>query len=29
MRFQQIGMFLLLSLMVLGFYLDIGRLFAS
>ena len=29
MRFQQIGMFLLLSLMMLGFYLDIGRLFAS
>ena len=28
-RFQQIGMTLLLLLMVLGFYLDIGRLFAS
>lgn len=27
--FQQIGMFLLLCLMVLGFYIDIGRLFAS
>lgn len=26
---QKIGMFLLLCLMVLGFYLDIGRLFAS
>lgn len=29
MYFQQIGMFVLLCLMVLGFYLDIGRLFAS
>ncbi len=28
-RFQQIGMAILLLLMVLGFYLDIGRLFAS
>ena len=28
-RFQHIGMTLLLLLMVLGFYLDIGRLFAS
>ncbi len=27
--FQKIGMFLLLCLMVLGFYLDIGRLFAT
>jgi regulator of sigma E protease len=27
--FQQIGMFVLICLMVLGFYLDIGRLFAS
>ncbi len=29
MRFQQIGMFVLLLLMLLGFYLDIGRLFSS
>ena len=29
MVFQQIGMFVLLCLMALGFYLDIGRLFAS
>jgi regulator of sigma E protease len=28
-RFQQMGMAILLLLMVLGFYLDIGRLFAS
>ena len=29
MAFQQIGMFVLLCLMALGFYLDIGRLFSS
>ena len=29
MAFQQIGMFILLCLMALGFYLDIGRLFSS
>lgn len=29
MAFQQVGMFILLCLMALGFYLDIGRVFAS
>ena len=29
MAFQQVGMFVLLCLMALGFYLDIGRIFAS
>ena len=29
MAFQQVGMFVLLCLMALGFYLDIGRVFAS
>ena len=29
MVFQQVGMFVLLCLMALGFYLDIGRVFAS